>query len=76
MGKLTMWIGRYNCIFGCHLAFLFRICQKYELTMIESIEMRNYSNLKGVPSCYANGGPFVIEIIAETVTVFLHFFTV
>lgn len=51
----------------------------YELTMTESIEMRNYSNLKVFPS-YANDGPFTFEIVAlhgeETVTVLLQSFTV
>lgn len=32
--------------------------------MTESIEIRNYSNVKGFPGCYANAGPFVFELTA------------
>lgn len=45
--------------------------------MTESIEIRNYSNVKGFLSCYANVGPFVFELIAlhrkETVAVLSYF---
>ena len=64
---------------ACQLAFLFRTRQYDELTMTESIEIRNYSNVKGFPGCYANVGPFVFELIAlhrkENVQYFHIFFS-
>ena len=42
--------------------------------MTESIEMRNYSNVKAFPGCYANAGPFVYELIAfHTKSTVFHF---